>query len=193
MKKFMIIGVTPEWLLGGSIESEVEILNSIFEKGKVDRISIRHPLLDELDTRRILEGIDHKFRHKITLHDHYNLAFDDYIAGGIQLNSRNKFDENGYIGSGFSISRSCHSIEELLAAERSQIDYSYVTLSPIFDSISKPGYHSAFDLHRLRDVIPFIETPVVALGGVKEEHFEALKEAGFMGAALCGSIFNEFM
>lgn len=193
MRKFKIIAVTPDWLLGGSIESEQEILNSILAEGKVDRISLHHPLLDEHSTRRLLEGLDLKNNHKITLHDHYDLALDDYIAGGIQLNSRNRFNKNRYIEKGFSVSRSCHSIEELLEAERDQIDYSYVTLSPIFDSISKPGYRSAFDLHRLRDVLPFIEPPVVALGGVKEEHFDALKEAGFEGAALCGSFFKDYM
>ena len=57
------------------------------------------------------------------------------------------------------MSRSCHSIDEL----RKCIGLAYATLSPIFDSISKQGYHSAFTGETL-SALDDIPTPVIALG-----------------------------
>ena len=71
-------------------------------------------------------------------------------------------------------------IEELKDIGR----YSYVTLSPIFDSISKMGYVSKFRLDELPAALA--GKRVVALGGVTPEAFPALREAGFIGAAMLG-------
>ena len=66
-------------------------------------------------------------------------------------------------------------------------DYDYVTLSPIFDSISKQGYKSAFKLMELKNKIK--GKKVVALGGVTPDKFSYLKSIGFKGAALLGYFF----
>ena len=67
-------------------------------------------------------------------------------------------------------------------------DYDYVFLSPIFDSISKVGYNSAFTEDMLRDasVKGIIDEKVVALGGVTFEKISYLKELNFGGAAMMG-------
>lgn len=70
-----------------------------------------------------------------------------------------------------------------------EIDYCF--LSPIFNSISKPGYTSS--LTALTDLQPYLATaryPVIALGGVTPDVFPQLADAGFSGAALLGSIFS---
>lgn len=63
-----------------------------------------------------------------------------------------------------------------------------MTLSPIFDSISKNGYRSAFDLDEIKDMIT--GRHVTALGGVTPDAFPILREKGFSGAALLGYIWN---
>ena len=69
-------------------------------------------------------------------------------------------------------------------------DADYVFLSPVFDSISKSGYSSAFTDAQLRSA-PEIDGHVYALGGVRPEHFPLLAEYGFGGAALLGHVWRD--
>ncbi len=78
-----------------------------------------------------------------------------------------------------------HSIEQLDQSE----NFDYVTLSPIFDSISKPGYKSAFNLENISRYIR--GKKVVALGGVTPDKFPALRDAGFFGAAMLGHFWQQ--
>ena len=82
------------------------------------------------------------------------------------------------------MTKSCHSLDEISLAE----GYDYVTLSPIYDSISKAGYKAKFDIDSLRPVIA--GRKVIALGGVTPEKFGELAEKGFSGASLLGYIWN---
>lgn len=68
------------------------------------------------------------------------------------------------------------------------MDYDYVTLSPIFDSISKSGYSKKFEVTEIADRIR--GKRVIALGGVRPELFLTLRENDFFGAALLGYIWN---
>ena len=84
------------------------------------------------------------------------------------------------------VSRSCHSLDEVAACQ----DADYLFLSPIFDSISKSGYRSAFTDAQLRSASE-IDGHVYALGGVRPENFPLLKEYGFGGAALLGHVWRD--
>jgi thiamine-phosphate pyrophosphorylase len=85
--------------------------------------------------------------------------------------------------------RSCHSLEEV---KMYKDEFDYVFLSPIFDSISKVGYKSAFDEEVLRKASEqgIIDEKVVALGGVTFDKIPYLKELNFGGAAMMGSLGN---
>jgi thiamine-phosphate pyrophosphorylase len=65
-------------------------------------------------------------------------------------------------------------------------------LSPIFDSISKVGYKSAFTNDELlkasKDGI--IDERVIALGGITPDKIPYLRELNFGGVAMLGSIYN---
>lgn len=69
----------------------------------------------------------------------------------------------------------------------------YVFLSPIFDSISKSGYHSAFTLEVLQQAAAhnIIDEKVVALGGVTPDKVKWLRQIGFGGAAMLGAVWGE--
>ena len=90
---------------------------------------------------------------------------------------------------GFTISFSLHSFEEI---ENLPCSLDYAFLSPIFQSISKQDYPSAFSKN---DLVNFFQlrkstTPIVALGGIREENLEQLQQIGFVGIALLGSIWQ---
>ncbi|MDE6271621.1 MAG: thiamine phosphate synthase [Muribaculaceae bacterium] len=163
---------------------EAGVITNLLED-EVDFVHLRHPDADTDLLRSILEEIRPDLRQRITLHDHYDLAFL-HLAGGIQLNSRNGItDVMVHKDSEIRISKSCHTIEEIMEAGESG-RLAYATLSPIFDSISKAGYSSNFNSDELSEFLGDCRLPVIALGGVTPEKLPMINELGFAGAAMLG-------
>lgn len=79
---------------------------------------------------------------------------------------------------------------------RGEMDY--CLLSPIYPSISKPGYGGGYsgsaaafpDRQQLADALAGARYPVLALGGVTPDRFAELAAMGFAGAVLLGSIWQ---
>lgn len=71
-------------------------------------------------------------------------------------------------------------------------DLDYVFLSRLYPSISKQTMSSELLLGNddLQHYLATSRYPVIALGGVVPEKFKELKELGFSGAALLGSVWN---
>ena len=147
-----------------------------------NRVHIRKPEAAREQLIRLIERIPVTYRQYISIHDHLDLAVK-YSLGGVHLNSRNPFPPVGWKG---LISRSCHSIEEI----KKFPDLDYLTLSPIFDSISKPGYKSRFSLETLNNTNL---KNVYALGGVTFSQLHKLKEIGFEGAAMLSEAWKTKM
>lgn len=173
---FLIIAITPEM----PVADEAVKITQLLTAGGFDGVHLRHPRLSARDTASLVSGIPAGLRQRVRLHDHPDVAVRS--GCGIHLNSRTTLDA---IPPGVACSRSCHTLAEVAACADS---LDYVTLSPIFDSISKMGYRSRFDLDdpELRDVISLRR--VVALGGVTPERLSMLHDAGFGGAAMLGAI-----
>lgn len=174
MGKFFIIVITSD----KTVDDEAEKIETLLRNG-VDIVHIRKPDWSLRDVRNLIENIDYRYRNRIRLHGHFELL-NEMNLGGVHLNHRNPAAP----ATAKAVSRSCHSIEEL---ERTA-EFDYVTLSPIFDSISKSGYTSRFDIDNIREDI--IGRRVVALGGVTADTLLPLYEKGFIGAALLGYIWN---
>ena len=122
-------------------------------------------------------------RHRIVIHDFFELA-EPYGLKGIHLNARRSTVPDGYEG---HVSRSCHSLEEV---KRYKDACDYVFLSPIFDSVSKQGYASAFTDATLRQASEdgVIDHKVIALGGVTPDKISYLRQLNFGGAAMLGCV-----
>ena len=82
------------------------------------------------------------------------------------------------------VGRSCHSVSDLDTAAAEGCDYA--TLSPIFDSASKPGYGPALGVDALRDA----PLPVYALGGVDPSNAVECVAAGAVGVAVMGFVMR---
>lgn len=164
--------------------SEASFLHRLIACG-VDYIHLRKPGATADDCSRLLDQMpEEEYRH-IIIHDFFELA-TQYSLHGIHLNARRSDVPTDYHG---HISRSCHSLEE---AEKYKPLCDYVFLSPIFDSISKQGYSSAFNDITLKDaaVRGIIDKKVIALGGVTPDKIEYLKSLQFGGAAMLGCVNN---
>ena len=142
--------------------------------GKFEYVHLRKPGCLPQQLKELIETVPADLRHRLTLHDCHEIA-SETGAGGIHLNYRNPHIPAGWRG---RISRSIHSIEEIDAITPGD-DYAF--LSPVFPSLSKPGYRHNFDLQTLRDRL----TPrIYALGGVTHENLPDVEAMGFAGAAM---------
>lgn len=181
--RFKVHLFTSERSESDDLVMEIEWINRFFRAG-LDILHLRKPSLGAEETARIISDIDRRFRHRIVLHDHPELALK--FGCGFQFNRRNRAEASSFqihSLSGQSLSSSCHSLDEC----RKCVDMDFVTLSPIFDSISKERYNSAVDITALHGVDL---NGIVALGGVTLERLGQLKQLGFSGAALLGEVWN---
>lgn len=159
--------------------------------GKYDfTFHLRKPGLTESETEEIILQINSNFHNRIVLHDHFTLAAK-YSLKGVHLNSRNpQANMEGQYWSQCSISRSCHTLKEV---EEYKGLYNYVTLSPVFNSISKTGYNAGFSYDTLKEASEkgILENKVVALGGISTSNIQSVVKLGFGGAAVLGTIWNQ--
>lgn len=170
-------------------DNEVAFIRRVFESG-FDILHLRKPanskdvacrVLAEL--RELLKELTPDERKKIVIHDYPELYYE-FDLKGIHINRNVTKYPEGY--QGFK-TRSCHSLEEVKLYKD---NFDYVFLSPIFDSISKKGYKSAFTEKELKKASQdgIIDKKVVALGGVTFDKISFLKDLGFGGAAMMGGL-----
>ena len=109
-----------------------------------------------------------------------------YHLHGVHLNGRNPQPPVGWEG---SVSKSCHSLEEV-KEWKEKCDY--VSLSPIFDSISKQGYHAAFSSTEIEEASRqgIIDKKVLALGGVTFNKIDDVLRMGFGGGMILGDAWK---
>jgi thiamine-phosphate pyrophosphorylase len=89
------------------------------------------------------------------------------------------------LGKGALIGLSVHSARESAAAHPAA---DYVTLSPIFPSISKPGYGPALGVRGLAEAVAHSKIPIVALGGVTADNLAPCLAAGAAAVAAMGAV-----
>ncbi len=164
------------------IPDEASFLHRLFVHG-VDIVHLRKPGATAEECARLLDDLTSDDRRRIVIHDFFELA-EPYGLKGIHLNARRSTVPDGYEG---HVSRSCHSLEEV---KRYKDACDYVFLSPIFDSVSKQGYASAFTDNVLKQASKdgIIDNKVVALGGVTPDKINYLRQLNFGGAAMLGCV-----
>ena len=187
MMRDVIVITMPEMFPG-----EADMVNTLFANG-IQRLHLRKPGASEQEMAEWIGRIDLPFRQRIIVHDHHRLLRTMGL-GGIHLNARNPeapawFSAERQKRGSVTLSRSCHSLEEI-AQWKGVCDYLF--LSPIFDSISKGGYTSAFTRETLLQAYHdgLFSKPVYALGGVSADNIRSIYDYGFAGAAVIGSLWQ---
>lgn len=162
---------------------ETTLCNLLFEKG-LQRLHLRKPGASEKEYIRFLKLIRPEYYSKIVVHEHYHLA-KRYKLHGIHLKS-NMAQDAGLYSDIPSISISCHSLDEI---KKLSFQPSYCFLSPIFNSISKPGYSGYNTIPDLKTEISL--PPVIALGGITPSRIALCRQKGFQGVASLGYIWTK--
>ena len=170
---------SPEFLSGEAI-----FIDKLFSQG-LDLLHIRKPDAPLEAYKRFLLQIPKQWYSRIVLHEHFALA-EEFGLHGIHLNRRCSQVPDSFHR---SISCSCHTLEEVKKQKDSK---DYVFLSPIFDSISKVGYHAAFSPTSLKHaaIESIIDEKVIALGGITANNISLVKEWHFGGVAFLGDIWK---
>lgn len=182
MPGFFIIGISePVFNVG-----KISCVNELLESGAIDYFHLRFPESSADVMRSAIKLILPDLRPRIKLHSFPDLALD--YGCGVHHNKRC----GAIVDNISSYSRSCHSLEEIELIDDGF--YEYVTLSPIFDSISKYGYESTFktsvpDITIIRERKRSLPN-VIALGGVTPDSFSELRAKGFSGAAMLGYLWD---
>jgi len=177
----VIIAITSERLLIG----EFKLIKKLFSNG-LDLLHIRKHQLDNQVMREYIKTIPKKNRKQLVLHSHRYLAEEL----GIQRLHFSEADRGSKKHLGFKnkyiLSTSTHSIDSFNGLSNS---WAYAFLSPIFPSISKPGYgYPNAILHQLKNKNnPHVH--LIGLGGINEYNYRQLKDEGAHGGALLGSIW----
>ena len=177
----LILITTPTYFV-----EEDKILTTLFDEG-LDILHLRKPDTAPVYAERLLTLIPEKYHKRIVVHGHFYLK-KEYNLKGIHLNRRNPEPPACYSG---HISCSCHSLEEV---KQYKPGCDYVFLSPIFDSISKQDYKSGYIAEEIRSAVKngIIDRRVIALGGIDENNLLRVKDFGFGGAAIMGTLWNKF-
>lgn len=175
----LIVITTPQFF-----EGEATAINSLFQAG-LEILHLRKPGASAEEMEHLLHRIPAEYMNRIVTHEHFALA-PFFGLKGIHLNGRNPHIPAHYAG---HVSCSCHSLEEVVQ-RKSTCDYLF--LSPIYNSISKEGYDSAFSFRNLKEAqsAGIIDSKVMALGGICQEHLAEIASLGFGGAVLLGDIWQ---
>ena len=188
-----------------NLNNEHRLLCSLFEAG-LTYFHLRKPnfILQEMEA--YIQQIPSTYWSKIVLHSHHSLV-EKYNLKGKHLSladSADKRRNNNSTSANISkisvkqtntnesinyTSTSFHSLEKI---KQNSINYEYVFLSPIFDSISKQGYKSAFDKATLKTLLNELNknVEIIALGGIDEHNIPQAVDLGFDGVALLGALWQ---
>ena len=167
------------------MEGEAKALLEICKEPCAPIVHIRKPESSEAEVERLLNRLKASGCDMSRLTIHYNEPLArKYGLGGVHL--RGEELEKG-AGAGLRRSLSTHSWKEV-QQYAGRVDYLFI--SPLFDSISKPGYRSGLDPEETFSRLAHHAGRVVALGGISSDTMTQVERLGFDGAAVLGAVWS---
>lgn len=170
-------------------EGEIGLLNQLLELQGFE-LGIRKPGWDVDGVEALASDLEPRHRSRIWLHGHPELALR-LGYGGVHFGEKSKPEAPQWMDrlkkAGIKVCAACHDPANLPQMGQ----YDRVLLSPIFESISKPGHVPAFDLNLVQKALQGHQAPpeVFALGGITPARFGMIESLGFSGAVLLGAVW----
>jgi len=175
-------------------ENEADIVTKFFEAG-LETFHLRKPKLSTRELKKYIQKIPKQFHSRIVIHSHHSLA-GKFKLKGIHLtkthhkrNIKTKLVIKWLrlLNSNLIVSTS---YTKLISVFEEDNRYSYVFLSPIFDSLTGK-YQSGFTDHSLIKALEKTTHNVIARGGVDVTCLPKAKELGFSGIALYSGLWEK--
>lgn len=172
-----------------AVPNEIRIIHDLFEEG-LECLHLRKPDYSEAGVAALLVEISPKWRDRISLHQHHQLADEFGIKRLHFSEDKRNAASAGELSllkmQGYTLSTSIHDSRALATLPD---PFDYVFLGPVFDSISKAGYQSIlqsdFKLNKYGKTCE-----VIALGGISPATIEGAAQMNFDGVAALGSIWK---
>lgn len=171
-----------------TVSNESLIINNLFSNG-LEIFHLRKPNDSIDEVAKLLAGIDAKFHHKVSLHQHHNLSEQFEITRFHFTEDKRKktglAELEKYCSDGKILSTSIHSMDDY---KKLSFCFDYCFFGPVFNSISKKESKSI--IKNDFTIGEQTKTKIIALGGINKDSISAVKKMGFNGVALLGSIWQ---
>ncbi|GGB95641.1 thiamine phosphate synthase [Dyadobacter sediminis] len=182
MKLIIITG--PEF-----IPDEARIINHLFYKGMAC-LHLRKPESSEAEFSALLEQIDPGFLDKTAIHQHHHLA-GKFGINRLHFTEQNRIRTSPeqlelFVEKKYVLSTSVHQVNDI---GKLSLHFSYTFFGPVFDSISKKGYHTSLPEAFYIDK-ELKKIPVIGLGGIAAANLEKAKEMNLDGVAVSGALWQ---
>lgn len=171
----------------------IEVIR-MFEAG-LERFHLRKPGASKSYIKEFIEQIPVKYHNRIIIHSNHSYAIK-YKLGGIHISKKHrkkKFNLRLRLtwyrlrNPRFIIARSCHKLADL--SHRYPF-YSYIFLSPVFESVAVNSFAGGYSPRGLSATLEKSPMRVIAMGGVRPENFQEVADLGFSGVAVLGYIWS---
>jgi len=178
----MIMILTPET----NVLNEEIYINEFMKTGDL-LLHIRKNGMNDEEIRTYINKISHEFHKRLVLHSHFHLAQEMGI-GRLHFKEihRRQNLHKTYINR-YILSTSVHTVEDFNALGQC---WNYAFVSPVFPSISKPGYGMGKNV--LADLTnrnnPWVK--LIGLGGIDALNCRSVYEAGADGIAILGAVWG---
>jgi thiamine-phosphate pyrophosphorylase len=161
---------------------EADLLNRMLAEHSGLTVHLRKPRWNRVQTAQLLSAIGAIFHKQIVLHRHHELL-EHYTLKGLHVTAE---DRKRLPLSPAAISTSFHSLEEALHAGDS---FRHFFCSPVFQSISKPGYTGTenWDISGQPEKL---RAKAVALGGIDSTTIQQARLKGFRHFAVLGAVWQ---
>lgn len=170
------------------LPKEGQWINALFEEG-LPCLHLRKPKSIWEECQTLLKQIDAAYHSRIIVHQHWKLGAE-FGLGGIHWTEQSRANSPDFEqavlaqqAQGWQVGTAIHQPHQL-ASLPPCLDY--VTVSPIFASISKPNYQAQHHWEDRKNH-PF---SLVALGGIAPNNLAAVQARGFQEVALLGAIWQ---
>lgn len=181
----MIVITSPD-----NVTHEFEIISEMFREG-LAVLHIRKPDFSLIEMQHYLDQLPVAFRDRLVLHQHHKLA-EAFGINRIHIRESDRMQFAPATPDRFLKPVRCYStgIHSVKSFNNLPDIYQYAFLSPVFESISKPGYRSSENLLETVKNRTNHNTKLIALGGITLSNMTIAFENGFDDIALLGTIWN---
>ena len=173
-----------------TLPNESTLINGLLELG-LPWLHLRKPQYSLAELESLIQAIEPAHHPRLVLHQHWELA-ERYAVGGLHWTEWHRRHYEPVVFERMVAQQQEHgwqvgtAVHHPLTLDQLPPYLDYATASPLFPSISKPGYRPSFDW-RLGRSYPF---KVIGLGGINATNVSRAKARGFQEVIFLGAVWG---